>query len=120
MVTTSVYLGAARAFLARFKWAIIVGALALTHYAAYSYGQKSVYKSIIKGESKALVKEQKRSVASVKKASEDTRSITSLERDGEKQVEQLDAIPNRVKCPMSDDELRILESIKAKSTSTVR
>jgi len=90
------------------KWVLILSAATFWSYACYNYGRESVLKAQVKQESKAVVQAQKDGKKAVERAEADVRRIFDLEKANAELLKKFDEIPDRVKCPISDDELRIL------------
>jgi hypothetical protein len=92
------------------KWVILVGALALSHYYAYSKGSESVYKAALKDVPVQVAKEQERGKEAVQRAASDVAKIKDLERQNEKLLGEFQAL-DRAKCSVTADELRILQQV---------
>lgn len=96
---------------AQSKWVLILSVLGLTHYASYTSGQKSILRENAKEQSTQVLQERKKGSDAVKRASTDTSRLNQLEKENEELLRKLDAIPERVLCPIPDDELRVLQEI---------
>ena len=92
------------------KWVILVSALALSHYYAYTKGSESVYKAQVKEIPVQVAKEQARGKEAVQRASRDVARIKDLEKENEKLLREFEAL-DRSRCVMSADELRILQQV---------
>lgn len=102
----------AKSFLTQGKWILIASALVFSHYAAWTGGQKSILRENAKEQSKLVLQARKEGAEAVKRASEATAKLKDLEKKNDELAKELDAIPDRVLCPFSPDELRILEGIR--------
>lgn len=94
------------------KWIVVISLLCFTHYVAYNAGQKNILRENAKEQSKLVLQARKEGAEAVKRASEATARLKDLEKKNDELTKELDAIPDRVLCPVSPDELRILQDIK--------
>lgn len=102
----------AKSFWTQSKWIMIVSVLAFSHYVAWTGGQKSILRENVKEQSKLVLQARKEGAEAVKRASEATAKLKDLEKKNDELTKELDAIADRVLCPISPDELRILQDIK--------
>ena len=108
-------IGKASALWSTSKWLILAAALAFSHYYAYQKGIVSVYKADREDIPTQVVKEAKRGVEAVRRASVDTSRIRELEQQNEKLLTNLEEMSDRTLCSYSPDELRIVEEAVAKT-----
>lgn len=94
------------------KWVVIIGCLVFTHFTAWNAGAKYELRKQASNSNKAVVEEREKGVAAVARAASDVKRIEELEKTNAELTRKLDEIPDRVLCPMSDDELRILTEIQ--------
>jgi hypothetical protein len=97
------------------KWVIVIAVFLGWSLVCYTAGQKSVYKELVKQESKAVQAERRKGTQAVQRAASDVARIKDLEKANDELTKRLDAVPDRVLCPIDDDSLRLLEEVR-KST----
>lgn len=90
---------------------ILLGVLIVSHGFAFYRGHEWANAGIEEAVTKALTEQSKAHARALKNAVKDEKKINNTERTNEQLLAELEALASRTNCPMSDDELRVLQDI---------
>lgn len=106
------FLPLVKTFWGQSKWLILGSVLVASHWYAMEYGAKRELRKLVADVPAQVQKERDKGKEAVERATTSTQRLGLLEKENEDLRKQIDALPDRLVCKPSADELRILEDIQ--------